>query len=99
MGERVRARLRLRERDHLANVLLPCEDGGEAVDAEREPRVGWGTEPERVQEEAEAGRRLLGIDAQQGEDPLLDVEAVDPNAAGAELPTVEHEVVGLRSHR
>src|SRR4051794_23525087 len=37
--ERVGARLRLRERDHLANVVLAREDGHEPVDAEREPCV------------------------------------------------------------
>ncbi len=33
-----------------------------------------------------------------GEHPPLQVAVVDPDRPGAELPTVEHEVVGLRAH-
>ena len=36
---------------------------------------------------------------QHREDAALDVRAVDPDRAAAELPAVEHEVVGLRAHR
>ena len=40
-----------------------------------------------------------GVDAEHREDALLDVGPVDSHRARAELPAVEHEVVGLRPHR
>ena len=64
-GERVDAGLRLRERDHLADVLLAREDRGEAVDADGEARVRRRAEPERVEQEAEALLRVVGVDADQ----------------------------------
>ena len=42
---------------------------------------------------------LLVGDAEGGEDPPLQLGLVDPDRARAELPAVEHEVVGLRAHR
>src|SRR5438477_372680 len=72
---------------------LPGEDGGEAVDAEGEPGVGRGAVAEGVEQEPEAGLRLLGADPEQGEHALLDIGPVDSNAARAQLPPVEHEVV------
>ena len=71
VGEGVDAGLRLRERDHLADVLLAGEDRDEAVDADREAGVRRRAEPERVEQEAEALLRVLGVDAEQREDPLL----------------------------
>ena len=91
--------LGLRERDHLADVLLAGEHRDEPVDAEREPRVRRRTEAERVEQEAEALLRLLLVDAEEREHPPLDVGAVDPHASRAQLPPVEHEVVRLRAHR
>ena len=43
--------------------------------------------------------RLLRIYAEQREDPLLHVGAVDPLAPRPELPAVEHQVVRPRPHR
>ena len=63
------------------------------------PGVRRRAEAERVEQEAEARLGLLGVDTEQREDPLLDVGSVDPHAAGAQLPPVEHEVVRLRPHR
>ena len=99
VGQRVGAGLRLRERDHLADVLLAGEDRDEAVDADGEARVRRRAEAERVEQEPEALLRVVGVDAEQREDALLDVGAVDTHRARAELPTVEHQVVRLRPHR
>src|SRR5438067_2701446 len=41
-GEGIGARLRLRERDHLADVLLAGQDRDEPVGADREPGMGRG---------------------------------------------------------
>ena len=94
-GEGVGARLGLGEGDDLADVLLAGQQGDQPVDAEGEAGVGRGAVAEGVEQEPELGLRLLGGDAEQREDPLLDVGAVDPDAARAQLPAVEHQVVGL----
>ncbi len=57
VGERVAARLRLREGDHLTDVLLAGEDRDEPVDADREPGVRRRAVAERLEQEAEAGAR------------------------------------------
>src|ERR1700682_2674590 len=64
-GERVGAGLGLREGGDLADVLLPGQDGGEPVDPDREPGVRRRAVPERVEQEPEAGTRLLGRDSEQ----------------------------------
>ena len=56
-----------------------------------------GAEPECVEQEPEPLPRGCGADAQQVEDLLLDVAPVDPHAARAQLPAVEHQVVRLRA--
>ena len=99
VGQRVDAGLRLRERDHLADVLLAREDRDEPVDADGEAGVRRRAEAERVEQEAEALLRVLRVDAEQREDALLHVGAVDTHRARAELPPVQHEVVRLRPHR
>src|SRR5690606_2374350 len=98
LGHRVDAGLWRREGDDLADVLLAGQDGHQAVDAEGEAAVGRGAVAERRQEEAEAPLRLLLVDAEQVEDPLLQVGLVDPDRAGAELPAVEDEVIGPGPH-
>ena len=59
--------------------------------------MGRSTEPEGVEQEAESLLRCGRVDAQQIEDLLLDVAPMDPDAARAQLPAVEHQVVRLRS--
>ena len=91
-------RLGLREGDDLADVLLAGEDRHQPVDAEREAAVRRGAVLERVEEEAEPLLRLLVADAEQAEDARLQLGLVDPDRPGAELPPVEHQVVGLAAH-
>ena len=77
----------------------PARIAIEAVDAEREAGVRGRAEAERVEQEAEA--LLARVSASMPSSvkiALLDVGAVDPDAARAELPAVEHEVVRLRAH-
>ncbi len=52
--ERIGTRLRLRERDHLADVVFAREHRRQTVDAEREARVRRRAETERLQQEPEA---------------------------------------------
>src|SRR5258708_6498982 len=70
-GHRIGARLRLREGNDLADVLLAGEDRREAVDAEREAAVRRGAVAERSEEEPEATVGFLLVDTEQVEDPLL----------------------------
>ena len=93
---RIGSRLGLGEGDHLADVLLPDEQRRESVDSEGEATVRRCAEPEGIEQEAELGPLLLCADAEDLEDPRLDLGPVDTDAARAELPAVEHQVVGLR---
>ncbi len=95
---RVGAGLGLRERDHLADVLLAGEDRDQAVDPDGESAVRRRAEFERVEEETELAIGLLLVDAEQREDAPLLVALVDSDRTGPELPAVEHEVVGLRAN-
>ena len=97
-GERVGARLRLREGDHLSDVVLAGEDRDQTVDAEREAGVRWRAVAEGVEEEPEALVRLLGVDPEQAEHRALEVRRVDTDTPRSELPAVQHEVVVLRAH-
>ncbi len=98
LGEGVATRLGLGEGDDLADVLLAHQQRDEPVDAEREPGVRRRAEAEGVEEEPELGLGLLVADAEQREDRALHVAAVDPHRARAQLPPVEHQVVGLGAH-
>src|SRR4029077_13363215 len=73
-------------------------DRADAVEPQRDSSVRRRAEPQRVQEEAEPGPAFLGRDSEQAEDALLDLRAVDPDRAGAELPPVDDHVVGPRPH-
>ena len=52
---------------------------------------------ERIEKEPELQLCFGFPDAQDLEDSRLDVAAMDPDAARAEFPAVEHEVIGLRT--
>ena len=54
---------------------------------------------QRVEEEAEAGLRLLVGDLQQPEDAGLHLGLVDSDASAADLVAVQHEVIGARADR
>src|SRR5207248_5102808 len=86
--EGVRARLGLREGDHLPDVLFAGQDRDQPIHAERESGVRRRAVAERVEQEAESLLRGFGVDTDQREDPLLHVAAIDPLAARTQLPTV-----------
>src|SRR5207237_4779196 len=54
---------------------------------------------ESLQEETEAGARFLIGHSQGVKDLLLDILAMDADRARAELGSVQHDVIGQRSHR
>jgi hypothetical protein len=76
------------EGDDVADVGGAAEEHDDAVDAEGEAAVGGGAELEGVEEEAEAALLGLGVDAEEGEDLLLDVHAVDTDGAAADFAAI-----------
>src|SRR5439155_6633274 len=95
LGEWVRAARRLREGDDLADVRLAGEERNETFDAEGEATVRRCTHLQRLQEPPEFRLSLLVGHAHRAEDPLLDLLAMDPDRARAELPAVPDQVVVL----
>jgi len=63
--------------------------------SQRNPAVRRGAVGERVQEESKATAKLLLAETQGPEEPFLNVLAVNPDAPGAQLVAVEHQVVAL----
>ncbi len=95
----VGAALGFGEGDDVADVGDAAEDHDEAVEADGDAAVGRSAVLEGIQEEAELG--FLGgfVDAQEGEDFLLDVDAVDTDGAAADFGAVDDDVVGLAQDR
>ena len=98
-GQRVRAARGLRERDDVADRVAAGEQRDDAVDAERDPAVRRRAVAQRLEQEAEAPLRLLGVHPEDLEDLALDRRVVDADRAAAELPAVDDEVVGARAQR
>ncbi len=98
MREWIGSRLCLGERNDLANVFLARKQCNQAIDAERETRMRWCAEPERIEQETELALLLGDANAKKFEHTALDIAAMDSHTARAEFPTIEHEVVGLRAN-
>ena len=96
VDEQVLAALRLRERDHVADRFGAAHQRRDAVEAERDAAVRRRAVGERVEQEAELAPLVLRADAERLEHLRLDLGAVDPHRAAADLPAVQHDVVGLR---
>src|SRR5439155_14127705 len=75
----IRALLRLRERDDVADRFLPGENRRQAIGPERDAAHRRCSEFERVEQEAELRPRFVFRDTEQLEDALLDLLAVDAN--------------------
>src|SRR6185503_14367446 len=98
-GERIRAARGLRKGDDLAEGRLAGEQGDEALDPEREASVRRRAHLERLEEPAELRLRFLVGHPHGAEDAFLNLLAVDPDRAGAELPAVPDQVVVLAERR
>src|SRR5262245_11344644 len=96
LRQQVLRALRLRERDDVADRLGSGYQRGEAIETERDPAVRRRAVPEGVEPECELLPRLRLADRERPEDLLLDLGAVDPHRAAADLPAVQHDVVRLR---
>src|SRR5262245_42007472 len=94
-GEQVLPALRLGESDNIPDGVDAGHQRHEAVEAERDAAVRRRSVLERVEEEAELGALLLARDLHRAEHLLLHFVAVDAHRAAADLPAVQHHVVGL----
>ena len=61
----------LGERNHVPQRLGLGQEHHDPVQPEGKPAVGWRPRPESLQQLAEPLLRLLLLDPQQGEDPVL----------------------------
>ena len=98
-GQRVAAGRGLRERDHVADGALAGQLHDQAIEPERHAAVRRRAELERAQQEPEPLVRLLGVEPNHGEDPLLKIGPIDADAAPAQLEAVHHDVIRLGEHR
>jgi hypothetical protein len=85
--------LQLGERDHLTNVVLAGENRNQSVDAKGEATVRRRSVAERLQKESEPAVSLIIGNAEVTKHSTLELRLMNPDAAGAELPAVEHQVV------
>src|SRR5262249_53879975 len=98
LHHQVEAGGRLRKRDHVADRRGAGREGADPVEAERDASVRGRAVTESVEQEAEAMPSLLGGDAEQAKDALLNVGAVDSDRARPELPAVQDDIVRPRPH-
>src|SRR6266567_8298021 len=77
------------EGDDFANGFFSGEEHDHAVDAQRDAAMRRCAVSRRVEEEAEAAAKLLFGQAKRFEQALLNILAVDSDAAGAELVAVQ----------
>src|SRR5690625_3533128 len=91
--------LRLRESNHLAERRRAGKQHRQPVHAERDTTMRRSAEAEGIQNEAEAALRLLFVDAEQTEHPLLYIPVVNSDRSAADFTSVQHEVVRTRAHR
>ena len=90
-GQQVEAGGGLREGDHVADRLGAGEPLDDTVDAVGDAAVRRRPVAQRLEQEAEARLRFLGVDPERGEDRLLDVGAVDTDRAATQLLAVPDE--------
>src|SRR5437899_2711121 len=87
-----------REGDDFADGFFASQEHDHTVDAQRDAAVRRGAVGQRVEEKAEAAAQLFFTKAERFEQALLNVLAVDSDAAGAELVAVQNEVVAFGAH-
>src|SRR5207247_5096025 len=85
----------LREGDHGADLLDPGHQRDQAIETERDSAVRWRAIGERVEKKAEFPALILGRYLERAEDLGLHLLAVNAHRSAADLPTIQHDVVGL----
>ena len=76
----------------------PGQQRADAIEPERQAAVRRRAVFERLEKEPESVARFLVGHAEQAEDLGLRLAVVDTDAAAAQLPAVEDDVVGLGQH-
>ena len=71
----------------------------DAIETERDAAMRRRPVFERLEEKAEPRARILLADVEEREDPALQSRIVNTDAAAADFAAVQHQVVGLRTHR
>src|SRR5712692_5617959 len=94
-GQQVLAALRLGESDDVPDRFGARHQGHHAVEAEGDAAVRRRAVLQRIEQEAELRALVLGRDFQGAKHLLLHLLAMDAHRAAADLPAVEHRVVGL----
>src|SRR5712692_108400 len=94
-GQQVLAALRLGEGDDVPDRFGARHQGHHAVEAEGDAAVRRRAVLQRIEQEAELRALVLGRDFQGAKHLLLHLLAMDAHRAAADLPAVEHRVVGL----
>ena len=94
----VAAGIVLGEGNAVADAVQSGKEADEAVETVGQTSVGRCTELEGIHEEAELELCLLGGEAQNLENLLLQLGIVDTDAATAHLNTVDDHVVGVGTH-
>src|SRR5207253_5677147 len=94
-GHQVAGLLVLRESDHIADVGRAAEHHRPAIEPECDTAVRRSTALKRIEQEAEAGLRIISFHPEYLEHQRLHLPPVNPDAAAADLVAVQHEVVSL----
>ena len=95
LGQQALGALGLGEGDHVADRLGAGHHRHDPVETEGQATVRRRAIAQRIEQEAELGLGLLGIDGQRPEDLALHLLAVDAHRATADLPAIERQVISL----
>ena len=93
LDHEVSARLRLGERNHVADVVGAHDVHHQAVESERDAAVRRRAVAKGTEQEPELRVRILGCQADELEDALLHIHAVDADRSAGDLAAVENQVV------
>ena len=89
--------LGLGECDDIPDRIGAAQKHDQPIEAEGDSTMWRSAIFQGLQQETELRLRLILPDAQQVEDPELNITAVIPYAAAADLAAIEHHIVGLGS--
>ncbi len=95
LGQQALGTLGLGEGDHVADRLGSGHQRDEAVQAEGQTTVWRRAVLQGVEQVAKLGLRVFRRDLERSEHLALHISTVDTHRAAAQLPAVEHHVVGL----
>src|SRR5207244_9869513 len=86
------------EGDAFSDGLFAIEEHGDSVHTQRDAAMRRCVVGQSIEEETEAATKLLLAQPQRFEEPLLNILAVNADAAGAKFVAVQNKIVALRTH-